>query len=75
MSERAPALSEDEPCVLRIMPEQKMPLDLKIGMPVTIRDTVRRGGIDFSLVEWRKGSMWIWLPSACIGRSSKEAAA
>ena len=75
MSESAPALPEDEPCVLRVMPEQKMPLDLKVGMPVTIRDTARRGGIDFTLIEWKKGSMWIWLESSCIGSPFKEAAA
>lgn len=75
MSESAPALSEDKPCVLRVMPEQKIPSDLKIGALVTVRDTARRGGIDFSLIEWKRGSMWIWLPSSCIGQITKEAAA
>lgn len=74
MSECASALPEG-PCVLRALPEQKAPVGFKIGIPVTIRDTARREGIDYALVEWKKGSIWIWVPSSCIDRTSNEAAA
>lgn len=75
MSERATALSDRKPCVLRELPEQKMPPGVTIGIPVVIHDSIQREGIEYSLVEWKKGSIWLWLPSKCIGTSLKEAAA
>jgi hypothetical protein len=75
MSESAEALPEGSQCVLRIMPEQKMPPGVTIGIPVIVHDSIQREGIDFSLIEWKKGSMWLWIPTSCIGFPAEEAAA